>query len=109
VLQSVAWASAFRSGAYGEASLRSAVLGRDSLGAGRPLGAGVLNCPQFGALRYVRNGEKRWDEALHRLMNQQLVERRSIEPKTEGRKSYQSLVLTPAGAQTLGIQVVSSD
>ncbi|OOK65745.1 hypothetical protein BZL30_8644 [Mycobacterium kansasii] len=68
VLQAVAWASAYRRGSYGETSLRAAVLGKDSLGEGRPLGQGVLSCPQFGALRHVRNGEKRWDEALANLL-----------------------------------------
>jgi ATP-dependent DNA helicase RecQ len=109
VLQSVAWASAFRSGAYGEASLRAAVLGRDSLGEGRPLGAGVLNCPQFGAMRYLRSAERRWEEALKRLIDDRLVERRVVDPKVVGRKSYQSLALTTAGAQTLGIQEMKSD
>lgn len=104
VLQAVAWSSAFRKGFYGEASLRAAVLGNDSLGEGRPLGQGVLNCPQFGALRHVRNGEKRWHEAVDKLMSDGLVERRTIEPDG-ARKSYLSLVLTPLGAQTLGITV----
>lgn len=109
VLQSVAWSSAYREGSYGETSLRAAVLGKDSLGEGRPLGAGVLNCPQFGALRHVKGGEKRWDTALDRLIADGLIERRLVDPKREGRKSYQSLALTPAGAQTLGIQVVNRD
>ena len=102
VLQAVAWSTSFRRGSYGEASLKAAVLGRDSLGEGRPLGAGVLNCPQFGALRHVRNGEKRWDEAVEKLIANGLIERRTVE--REGfRTSYQSLALTPLGAQTLGI------
>lgn len=109
VLQAVAWASAFRNGSYGETSLRAAVLGRDSLGEGRPLGAGVLSCPQFGALRRVRNGEKRWEKALEKLIKDGLVERRSVDPKVQGRKSYQSLGLTSVGAQTLGIQVTKDD
>lgn len=102
VLQAVAWSSSFRRGAYGEASLKAAVLGRDSLGEGRPLGAGVLSCPQFGALRHVRNGEKRWDEAVSKVLTDGLVERKTVD--REGfRTSYQSLALTPVGAQTLGI------
>lgn len=102
VLQAIAWASGFRDGAYGEASLRAAVLGKDSLGVGRPLGQGVLSCPQFGGLRYIRNGEKRWDEAVSQLLHQQLIERR--EAKRQGfDTSYQTLVLTSLGAQTLGV------
>jgi ATP-dependent DNA helicase RecQ len=107
VLQAVAWASKFKSGAYGEASLRAAVLGKESLGTGRPLGMGVLSCPQFGALRHVRNGERRWDDALAALMNKNLVERRTV---TRGSYApYRSLALTPLGAQTLGIQVTEHD
>ncbi|WP_244975056.1 RecQ family ATP-dependent DNA helicase [Mycobacterium heckeshornense] len=102
VLQAVAWASAYRSGSYGEASLRAAVLGMESFGDGRPLGPGVLNCPQFGALRHVRNGERRWNEALERLVGQGLVCRRSIE-RDGSQAPYQTLTLTPLGAQTLGV------
>ncbi|KAA0110615.1 RecQ family ATP-dependent DNA helicase [Mycolicibacterium sp. P1-5] len=102
VLQAVAWASAFRRGAYGEASLKAAVLGRESLGEGRPLGAGVLSCPQFGALRHVRNGERRWDEAVVKLIGQGLIERRAAIRETS-QAAYQSLALTNLGAKTLGI------
>jgi len=108
VLQSVAWSSAYRRGSYGEASLRAAVLGKESLGVGRPLGQGVLSCPQFGALRHVRNGEKRWDEALSQLIDKGLVNRRNVE-RDGLRTSYQTLVLTPAGAQTLGIPQQQDD
>ncbi|MGV0853068.1 RecQ family ATP-dependent DNA helicase [Mycolicibacterium phlei] len=101
-LQAIAWASAFRRGAYGEASLKAAVLGRESLGDNRPLGAGVLNCPQFGALRHVRNGEKRWDQAVDKLIGQGLVERRTV-VRESTQMPYQSLALTPLGEQTLGI------
>ncbi|MGV0795505.1 RecQ family ATP-dependent DNA helicase [Mycolicibacterium elephantis] len=101
-LQAIAWASSFRRGAYGEASLKAAVLGRESLGDNRPLSAGVLNCPQFGALRHVRNGERRWDDAVNKLITQGLVERRTV--VREGTQMpYQSLVLTALGAQALGI------
>jgi ATP-dependent DNA helicase RecQ len=102
VLQAVAWASGFRGGSYGETSLRAAVLGNESLGEGRPLGQGVLSCPQFGALRHVRGSEKRFDEALNQLRTKGLVERRTVQ--REGSHSrYQSLVLTALGAQTLGV------
>ncbi|BBY73594.1 hypothetical protein MPRF_04930 [Mycolicibacterium parafortuitum] len=104
VLQAVGWASAFKKGAYGEASLRAAVLGQESLGEGKPLGAGVLSCPQFGALRHVRNGEKRWNTAVEKLLTDGLIDRRTAEREST-RTSYQSLALTPRGAQTLGITV----
>lgn len=108
VLQAVAWASAFRRGSYGEASLRAAVLGKESLGEGRPLGQGVLSCPQFGALRHVRGGEKRWDEALSKVIEKGLVNRRTVQ-REGSRTAYQTLVLTPVGAQTLGIPVKQDD
>lgn len=108
VLQSVAWASSFRRGAYGETSLRAAVLGRDSLGEGRPLGAGVLSCPQFGTLRHVRNGEKRWEQALDKLLSDGLIDRKTVE-REPTRTPYQTLILTPTGAQTLGITVRQDD
>ncbi|MBB3747681.1 ATP-dependent DNA helicase RecQ [Mycolicibacterium sp. BK634] len=101
-LQAIAWASAFRRGAYGEASLKAAVLGRESLGEGRPLGAGVLSCPQFGALRHVRNGERRWDGAVKKLTDEGLIERRAV-VRENSQVAYQSLALTDLGAQTLGI------
>lgn len=102
VLQAVAWASAFRGGAYGEASLKAAVLGRESFGDGRPLGAGVLSCPLFGALRHVRNGERRWDEAVAKLISEGLIERRTVQ-RDGSPTPYQSLALTDLGKQTLGI------
>ena len=101
-LQAIAWSSSYRRGAYGEASLKAAVLGRESLGEGRPLGAGVLSCPQFGALRHVRNGERRWDETVHNLLDKGLIERRAVEREAT-RTAYQSLALTALGAQTLGV------
>ncbi|MCU1695841.1 MAG: ATP-dependent helicase [Mycobacterium sp.] len=101
-LQAVAWASTYRRGSYGETSLRAAVLGMESIGQGRPLGQGVLSCPQFGALRHVRNGEKRWDEALGRLIDKSLIERRTAQ-RDGATTTYQTLALTASGAQTLGI------
>lgn len=108
VLQAVGWASAYRGGAYGEASLRAAVLGKESLGQGRPLGQGVLSCPQFGSLRHVRNGEKRWDEAVSQLLTKNLIERRAAE-RANSQTSYHTLALTPLGAQSLGVPVAQHD
>jgi ATP-dependent DNA helicase RecQ len=108
VLQAVAWASAYRRGSYGEASLRAAVLGKESLGEGRPLGQGVLSCPQFGALRHVRNSEKRWDDAVNQLLEKELIGRRSVQ-RDDSRAPYQTIVLTPIGAQTLGVPIRQDD
>ena len=57
---------------------------------------------------HVRNGEKRWDEALDKLLRGGLVGRRGVERETT-RTSYQTLVLTPVGAQTLGVPVRKDD
>ncbi|MGB5796478.1 MAG: RecQ family ATP-dependent DNA helicase [Mycolicibacter algericus] len=108
VLQAVGWASAYRGGSYGEASLRAAILGKESLGEGRPLGQGVLSCPQFGALRHVRNGEKRCDDAITQLLEKGFIERRTVE-RANSQVLYQTLALTPVGAQSLGIPVQPND
>lgn len=108
VLQAVAWASGFRGGAYGETSLRAAVLGKESLGEGRPLGQSVLSCPQFGALRHVRGSERRFDGAVSQLLEKQLVERRGVQ-RDGSHSRYQTLVLTALGAQTLGVPVKQDD
>lgn len=108
VLQAVAWSSAYRKGFYGESSLRAAVLGKDSLGEGRPLGSGVLACPQFGTLRHVRNGQKRWDDSVDKLLRKGLIERKTVQ-RENSRNPYQSLVLAPVGAQTLGIAMKNDD
>jgi ATP-dependent DNA helicase RecQ len=108
VMQSVAWASMYRQGRYGEASLKAAVLGNESLGEGRPLGQGVLSCPQFGALRHVRNGGRRWDDALSRLIDSGMIVRASVEREKAG-TTYHSLALTTAGAQSLGIPIGRND
>jgi ATP-dependent DNA helicase RecQ len=108
LMQAVAWASSYRRGAYGETSLRAAVLGMESLGQGRPLGQGVLSCPQFGALKHVRNGEKRWNDALAQLMSKGMVDRRAVARDGSG-ATYQTLVLTTAGSQILGVPVSQHD
>ncbi|OBK27429.1 ATP-dependent DNA helicase [Mycobacterium asiaticum] len=108
VLQSVAWATSYKRGHYGEASLQAAVLGKESLGEGRPLGQGVLSCPQFGALRHVRNGEKRWTSALNQCLAQGLVERRTVQ-RDSSSSQYQTVVLTEFGAQNLGVVLTQDD
>jgi ATP-dependent DNA helicase RecQ len=108
VMQAVAWASSYRRGAYGETSLRAAVLGMETLGQGRPLGQGVLNCPQFGALKHVRNSEKRWNDAVAQVMTKGMVDRRAVARDGSG-ATYQTLVLTKVGAQTLGVPVTHDD
>lgn len=108
VLQAVAWSSGFRRGSYGLASLRAAVLGKETLGEGRPLGQGVLSCPQFGALRHVRGAERRFDGAVSQLLQKKLVDRRSV-VRGDSQSQYQTLVLTAVGAQTLGVPMRQND
>jgi ATP-dependent DNA helicase RecQ len=100
VLQAITWSDRFSKGRYGEVGLKAAVLGSESLGEGRPLGAGLLSCPQFGALRHVRNGGHRWEEALKKLMSDGFVQRVDAE---RGETKYRSLALTAAGANAMGL------
>ncbi|MGC5021335.1 RecQ family ATP-dependent DNA helicase [Micromonospora sp. DT47] len=99
VLQAVAWASTLRSGRYGEVGLKVAVLGAEMLAGGHPIGAGLRRCPQFGALRYVRGADRRWDEAAARLVAEGLLVRDDV--RTDSR-SYTSLAITDAGRERLG-------
>jgi ATP-dependent DNA helicase RecQ len=100
VLQAVAWASSFAGGRYGEASLSLAVQGRDTWGNGQPLGAGVLNCPQFGALRHVKGAEGRWKASVAKLVGEGLIRRDDVPRQSGG--VYQSLAVTEAGVRALG-------
>ena len=98
VSAAVAWASSYRGGAYGAAGLQAAVLGQETFGSGRPLGPGLLNCPQFGALRYVRNGPKRWDATVAGLVAKGLVAR--VAAQRDGR-TYDTATHTATGRTTL--------
>ncbi|MFI7207741.1 RecQ family ATP-dependent DNA helicase [Micromonospora aurantiaca (nom. illeg.)] len=99
VLQAVAWASTLRTGRYGVVGLRSAVLGAEVLPGGHPIGAGLRRCPQFGALRYVRGAERRWDEAAARLTSDGLLVREEV---SRDSRRYTSLAITEAGRERLG-------
>ena len=70
----------------------------ESLGEGRPLSRGLLSCPQFGALRYLRRSEKRLTEAVGDLIAADYVIRSSVQH--QGRE-YRTLQLTDAGASFL--------
>ncbi|GAA1817459.1 RecQ family ATP-dependent DNA helicase [Planosporangium flavigriseum] len=99
VLQAVSWAGSLPKGRYGEFGLKQAVLGAETMPGGRPLGAGLQRCPQFGALRYVRANDRRWDEAVRGLIKGGQLAREEVQ--REG-KPYSTLTLTPAGRQILG-------
>lgn len=101
VLKAVAWASRYTSGRYGEAGLKAAVLGNEAFANGHPIGAGLLNCPLFGSLRYVRAKERRYDEAVAQLLDDGFIERVEAEHPTG--RSYHSLVLTDLGERALGV------
>lgn len=103
-LQAVAWASGFVGGRYGEVGLKAAILGRESLGPSRPLGAGLLNCPQFGALRYVRGAEGELDRKIGELVTKGLVGRERV--SRDGGAGYSTLVLTETGQRVLGVRRV---
>ncbi|MEU4772680.1 RecQ family ATP-dependent DNA helicase [Micromonospora sp. NPDC023644] len=99
VLQAVGWASTLRTGRYGAVGLKAAVLGSEVLAGGHPIGAGLRRCPQFGALRYLRGADRRWDEAAARLIANGLLVRDEV--SRDGR-SYTSLAITGAGRERLG-------
>ncbi|MEU0553262.1 RecQ family ATP-dependent DNA helicase [Dactylosporangium sp. NPDC006015] len=98
VLQAVAWASALPVGRYGESGLKAAVLGAETI-AGRPLGAGLQRCPQFGALRYLRAAERRWDTAVSALLEGGLIDR---EKAQRDERTYTTLSITVEGRKRLG-------
>lgn len=98
LLQAVNWASRFSRGSYGEKGLKAALCGKESLGEGRPLGRGLLSCPQFGAVRYLRSNEKRLDHSTATLIDQGVIERQQV---TGNGRSYQSLAITNLGKELL--------
>jgi len=100
-LQAIRWSSAYRHGRYSEGGIKAAILGTETLG-GRPIGAGLLGCPQFGALRYLRAGERRLNEAVEHLVNQGLLVREATE--YQGR-SYSTMQITDVGKKFLMGQV----
>lgn len=97
-LRAVAWTNSYKSGRYGEKSLIAALIGRESMGEGRPIGAGLLNCPQYGALRYLRGAERRATSAVTGLVGSGAIVR---EATTKGTTSYNTLRLTDAGQRYL--------
>lgn len=98
VLQAVAWASSLQKGKYGEGGLKAAVLGQEAI-AGRPLGRGLMCCPQFGALRFLRAGDRRWDAAVAAHLNSDRITREQVEGNA---RTYSSLTLAEAGRVDLG-------
>lgn len=96
-LQAIRWTTSYRHGRYGESGIKAALLGTEQIG-GRPIGAGLLSCPQFGALRYVRSAQRRLDEAVDHLVAHGMVERTAAE--YQGR-SYSTLAITDAGRRYL--------
>lgn len=100
VLQAVRWATQFSRGNYGMAGLRCALLGRESYPSGRPLGPGLLSCPQFGALKYLRGADRQLDHEIDQLLRHGLLQR--LETRRSGEEpAYQSLALTEAGLHYL--------
>lgn len=100
VLKAVTWASRYKAGRYGAAGLKSAVLGNEVFGSGQPIGAGLLNCPQFGALRYIRSAPRRYDEAVTRLSEQGFLTHTTATHPTG--RTYAALEVTDLGLQAVG-------
>lgn len=100
ILKAVAWASRFAKGRYGAMGLKLALLGSEQYGDGRPIGAGLLGCPQFGALRYVRAGDRRFEEAVASAIANGLIAREQAEHP--GGRTYEALTLTDRGRAAVG-------
>ena len=100
VLKAISWASRFTKGRYGEAGLKAAVLGNEQFGSGQPIGAGLLNCPQFGALRYVRAAARRYDEAVAALITKGLAAREDAQHPSG--RAYTALTITGLGSAAVG-------
>jgi ATP-dependent DNA helicase RecQ len=102
VLQAVRWTTrgrdAGRAHRYSEANLKAALCGNESIGQ-RPLPPALFNCPQFGALRYVRAKDRRVTEAVESLLGEGAIERETT--NFQGR-AYTTLTLTDTGRATLG-------
>jgi ATP-dependent DNA helicase RecQ len=99
VLQAVAWSGSWSAGRYSEQGLKAALIGAEALDGGRRLSAGLLRCPQFGALRYVRAADRRWEDAVGRLVDAGMMRRDQVRRDAT---TYPSLALTDRGRSTLG-------
>ena len=96
VLNAVRWSEGFTKGHYAESGLRMALLGNEFYPSGRPLGRGLLSCPQFGAIKYLRGGDRRLKESIERLCQTQSLERIDV--------GYPALKLTePARRRLAGL------
>ena len=98
VLQAVRWANGSKKRQYGLVGLRHALIGQDTYSDGRPLGNGLLACPHFGALAYLRSAGRRFDDAVTNLRSRGLVDQRIV---TTERGEYNSLHLTATGESHL--------
>lgn len=98
VLQAVAWSSRNTERPFGEGTVKAVVLGQETI-AERPISPAALRCPQFGALRHVRGGARRWDDALKELIECGQVERFET---TGSERSWASLRVTDDGRMAVG-------
>ena len=104
VLQAVRWATEYTKGRYGESGLMLAILGEDQYPGGRPLSAGLMSCPQFGSLKYLRGAQRRLRVQVDQMVNAGLLER---ETSDRNEASYTSLLLTDTGRRVLNGEVAA--
>ncbi|MCX7620703.1 MAG: RecQ family ATP-dependent DNA helicase [Acidimicrobiales bacterium] len=97
VLKAVRWAQQSR-GTYGEKTLQRALLGTDDPEYTK-VGRGILACPQYGALRFVRGNQRRLNDAIETLLSNGELRRETV---TWDHRSYTTLVITDAGLRRLG-------
>lgn len=101
VLQAVKWATGYQKGKYGEGGLKTALVGADVTAEGKSPRRGLLNCPQFGALTFLRNGQRRVDDSVAKLVKEGVIAREAV-TRGEGGVSYSTLVLTEEGRRRMG-------
>lgn len=97
ILQAVRWATSFAGGSYSESGLRHALLGQEQYASGRQLGSGLLSCPQFGALKYLRGAARRLELEIDRLIKHAMITREQVRRRDPDTGSYGTLRLGDAG------------
>lgn len=93
VLQSVAWMSRNTTRPFSEGTIKAVILGNEQM-RDHPISPAALRCPQFGALRHVRGGDRQFDKELATLIECKLVERFEVEV---GDRSWNSVRVTDSG------------
>jgi ATP-dependent DNA helicase RecQ len=99
LLSALAWSSRIEDKYFSELGLKQALLGQEQFPGGRPLGRGLLGCPQFGALSHIRAGSRRLDESIASMIRDGAIERHKV--VSSYGNPYDSLRILPRGRAAL--------